>query len=196
MGRLGLLCAALTGVLTAAVGCGGQAATQTTKAEPKASASATAVSAATLKPGQTLPAPVGKPAFVMTGKIAATNQAGGLAFDLPTLEKLAVYDVRLYEPGIKQDTNFRGVWLQDLLAVAGVKADAARLHFVALDDYTVDLTIADVRAGGILLATRAGDGSTLPIDKGGPTRIVFLKGVKSGANPDQWIWSLKAIDVQ
>jgi hypothetical protein len=31
---------------------------------------------------------------------------------------------------------------------------------------------------------------------GGPTRIVFAKGVKSGANADQWIWSLKTIEVR
>jgi len=196
MGRLGLLGAALTGVLTVTVACGGQAATQATKAEPKADVSASAVRAATLKPGQAVPPPAGKPVFTMTGKITATNQAGVLAFDLPTVERLAVYDVPLYEPWTKQNTTFRGVWLQDLLAVAGVKADATRLHVVALDDYTVDLTMADIRAGGIMLATRAADGSTLPIDKGGPTRIVFLKGVKSGANADQWIWSIKAIDVQ
>jgi hypothetical protein len=196
MSRLGLRCLTVTGVLALAAACGGQAATQTTKAEPKANASASAVSAATLKPGQDVPPPAGKPAFTMTGKIAATNQTGGLAFDLPTVERLAIYEVRLYEPWTKQNTAFRGVWLQDLLAVAGVKADATKLHFVALDDYTVDLTMADIRAGGILLATRAGDGSALPIDKGGPTRIVFLNGVKSGANADQWIWSLKAIDVQ
>jgi hypothetical protein len=196
MSRLGLRCVAVASVLALAAACGGQAPTQTTKAEPKAPASASAVSAATLKPGQDVPPPAGKPVITMTGKITATNQTGGLAFDLSTVERLAVYEVRLYEPWTKQDTAFRGVWLQDLLAVAGAKSDATRLHFVALDDYTVDLTMADIRAGGIMLATRAGDGSALPIDKGGPTRIVFLKGVKSGANADQWIWSLKAIDVQ
>jgi hypothetical protein len=80
--------------------------------------------------------------------------------------------------------------------VAGVGPDATHAHVVALDDYAVDLSLADVRAGGIILATRAGDGSAIPIDKGGPTRIVFMDGVKAGANADQWVWSVKTIDVQ
>ena len=196
VGRLEVRCVAVTGVLTLVAACGGQATTQSTTAEHNAAPSATAVSPATLKPGQAVPAPSGKPVFTITGKITTTNQDGGLALDLSTVERLAIHQVRLYEPWTKQNTDFRGVWLQDLLAIAGVKADAAKLHFVALDDYTVDLTMADIRAGGIMLATRAGDGSTLPIDKGGPTRIVFLNGVKAGANADQWIWSIKAIDVQ
>ena len=194
--RLGLRCVTVTGVLALCAGCGGQDTTQTTTTERKANASASAVSPANLKPGEAVPTPAGKPVFTMTGKITAGNQNGGLAFDLPTVERLAMHQVQLYEPWIKQNTTFRGVWLQDLLAVAGAEADATRLHFVALDDYTVDLTMADVRAGGIMLATRAGDGTELPVDKGGPTRIVFLNGVKAGANADQWIWSIKAIDVQ
>jgi hypothetical protein len=190
--RLGLRCATVAGVLTLAAGCGGQATTQTTTTERKANPSASALSPATLKPGDAVPSPAGKPVFTITGKIAVES----LAFDLATVERIATYEVRLYEPWTKQNMTFRGVWLQDLLAVAGAEPDATRVHFVALDDYTVDLTMADIRAGGIMLATRAGDGSALPVDKGGPTRIVFLNGVKSGANADQWIWSIKAIDVQ
>jgi hypothetical protein len=196
VGRLGVRCVAVAGVLALVAACGGPATTQSTTAEHNAAPSATAVSPATLRPGQTVPPPSGKPVFTITGKITATNQNSGLALDLPTVERLAIHQVRLYEPWTKQDTDFRGVWLQDLLALAGVKSDAAKLHIVALDDYTVDLTMADIRTGGIMLATRAGDGSTLPVDKGGPTRIVFLNGVKAGANADQWIWSIKAIDVQ
>jgi hypothetical protein len=194
--QLGMRCLTVVGVLTLAAACGGQATTQTTTTERKANASASALSPATLTPGQAVPTPAGKPVFTMIGKITATNQVGGLAFDLPTVERFALYEVHLYEPWNKQNMTFRGVWLQDLLAVAGVKPDATRLHIVALDDYTVDLTMADIRAGGIMLATRTGDGSVLPVDKGGPTRIVFLDGVKAGANADQWIWSIKAIDVQ
>jgi hypothetical protein len=195
--RLGLRCAAVAGVLALATGCGDPATTQSTTAERNAAPSAgTAVSPATIKPGQSIPPPAGKPVFTMTGKITAANKAGALVFDLPTVDRLGLRQVGLYEPWTKQNTAFRGIWLQDLLAVAGVAKDATRLHIVALDDYTVDLTMADIRAGGIMLATRAGDGSALPVDKGGPTRIVFLNGVKAGANADQWIWSIKAIDVQ
>ena len=153
------------------------------------------ISPASLTIGQAVPAPEEKPVLTLTGKISTGNQKGALVLDQPTLERLGVRQVRLYEPWIKENTEFRGVWLQDLIAVAGVKPDAVKLHIVALDDYAVDLSLAEVRAGGIMVATRAGDGSTIPIDKGGPTRIVFMDGVKAGVNPDQWVWSIKTIDV-
>ena len=60
----------------------------------------------------------------------------------------------------------------------------------------MSLSLADVRAGGILLATGDGSGAHIPIADGGPTRIVFLKGLPAGANADQWVWSLKTIDVR
>ena len=157
---------------------------------------ATIVSVATLKAGQDVPVPTGKPVFTMTGKISVTNRGGTLVFDQGTVEKLGLVQAKLYEPWTKQDLEFRGVWLRDLVALAGPSAEATKLHITALDDYAVDLSLADVRAGGIMLATRAGDGSAIPLDQGGPTRVVFLDGVAAGANADQWVWSIKQIDVQ
>jgi hypothetical protein len=187
--------AALVAVLAATGACAGSPAT-TPAPVPKASAvTGTVISAAVFKVGQRMPAPTGKPVLSMTGKISARNQADAFVFDQPMLEQLGVRQVPLYEPWTKQNLDFRGVWLADLLAIAGVQADASTLRIVALDDYVVNLSLADIRAGGIMLATRAGDGSLIPVDDGGPTRIVFTGGVKAGANPDQWIWSIKTIDV-
>jgi hypothetical protein len=193
--RLGVA-AALLGLAAA---CGGTTATDTATPERQAVTAETAgkvVRAATLEPGQPVPPPTQKPVLTMTGKISAANRGQALVFDQRTLGELRLVQVRLYEPWAKKTMEFRGVWLQDLLAVAGVRAGADKLHMTALDDYEVVLTMAEVRSGGIMLATKAGDGSAIPIDKGGPIRIVFMDGVKAGANPDQWIWSLKTIDVE
>ena len=81
-------------------------------------------------------------------------------------------------------------------ASRGPTRGAQTIHFTALDDYQIDLSLADVRAGGILLATRTGDGGPIPIEDGGPTRIVFVGGVPAGASADQWIWNLAMIDVR
>jgi hypothetical protein len=96
----------------------------------------------------------------------------------------------------KQRMSFQGVWLADVLAAAGVDGGATGLHLTALDNYQVDLPIADVRAGGVLLATRNGDGGATPIAEGGPIRIVFADGAEAGANANQWIWSLTTMDVR
>jgi hypothetical protein len=187
--------AALLGLAAGCAGTGG--AGQPAAARP-AAASPTpgrVVIPATLKAGQAVPQPQ-QPVLTLTGKISTVNKGRTLVLDKATLARLGVVQVRLYEPWAKKDLDFRGVWLADLLAVAGASPTATKVHMTALDDYKVDLTMADVRAGGIMLAIAAGDGSALAVDKGGPTRIVFMAGVKAGLNADQWIWSLKTIDVQ
>jgi hypothetical protein len=172
-------------------GAGKQAATPTAAA----TRAGTVIHPASLTVGQPIALPTAKPLFTMTGDITSHNQGGTLVLDRATLERLEMSQVRLYEPWIKKTMEFRGVWLQDLLAVAGVDPGATGLHIVALDDYAVDISVADVRKGGIMLALRAGDGSIIPISDGGPSRIVFLNGVQAGVNPDQWVWSIKSITV-
>jgi hypothetical protein len=156
---------------------------------------ATVISAASLTAGQAVPAPAGKAILTVTGKITRGNKAGALALDVATIEKLGVKQIGVYEPWVKQHLDFRGVWLSDLLAVAGVAPGATTVHVVAHDDYAVDLPISAVKPGAVMLATRTGDGSAIPVDNGGPTRVIFGDGVAAGSNPDQWIWSLKTIDV-
>jgi hypothetical protein len=192
--RIGVA-AALLGL---AAGCGGSPTTDAAPVPQKAASAAVGniISQASLKPGQAVPRPAQKPVLTLTGKISAANKGDDVVLDLRTIERLGVVQVRMYEPWAKQNMAFRGVWLQDLLAVAGAGSNATRLQITALDDYKAELTMDEVRTGGILVATRAGDGSLIPIDKGGPTRILFMDGVKAGANPDQWVWSLKTIDVR
>jgi len=179
-----------------AAGCSNAAAEESAAPAPAASSPAgTMISPASLPAGRPLPTPGEKPVVTITGRITSGNNGDALVLDRPTIERLGIWQVRLYEPWTKQTTDFRGVWLQDLVTAAGARPEATWLHIVGLDDYAVDISLADVRRGGIMLATRAGDGTALPIDGGGPTRIVFLDGVESGANPDQWVWSIKSIDV-
>jgi hypothetical protein len=189
--------AVLATVLALSAGCGGS-----TAAEPGASAGADRSGApsvlrpATLQAGQPLPAPAGKAILTITGRLSAANHGRPIALDLAGLGRLRQVEVHVYEPWVKKDVDFRGVWLQDLLAAAGVAAGATSLQITALDDYSVILSLADVRAGGILVATGDGAGAHIAIADGGPTRIVFLKGLPAGANADQWVWSLKTIDVR
>jgi hypothetical protein len=197
-GRIALRLGAAAALVVVAAGCAAEPTAETgTAAQPAATAYAgTVVTPASLKPGQPVPVPAKKAELTVTGKITVTNRAGALALDRSIIERMGVEQVRLYEPWTKETLDFRGVWLRDLLAVAGAAPDAATVHIVALDDYAVDLTMADVRAGGIMLAVRDGAGAQIPVDKGGPTRIVFMNGVKAGENADQWVWSLKSIDIQ
>jgi hypothetical protein len=187
----------LVAVLALAAACGGTAAPGPPGVGAGSDRSAsTVVRAATLRPGQPVPAPKGKTVLTVTGLVATRNTGSTIALDQTTIDRLGQVQVTVYEPWIKAETTFRGVWLADLLKVVAAAPTAASLRVTALDDYRVELTAADVRAGGILLATKAGDGSAIPVADGGPTRIVFVPGTESGANADQWIWSLKTIEIR
>ena len=183
---------------TLLVGCGGDADGSGDAAAPAASSSiaSTVVRPASLRPGQPVPTPATTPVLTLTGKIGVTNGGEALRLDLATIDAVGLREVSLYEPWVKKTTSFQGVWLADLLKVAGVQPSAAVVHLTALDDYKVDLTMAEVAAGGIFLATKTGDGRPIPISDGGPTRIVFVGDVPSGRSADQWIWSLQTLDVQ
>jgi hypothetical protein len=151
--------------------------------------------AATLRPGQPVPAPAGPTLVTLTGKVAAANMGEDVALDRRTLDRLTQVELRTYEPWVKKDLSFRGVWLADVLALAGA-GPVDEVQIVALDDYTVRLDRAALRGGGILLATADGAGRPIAVEDGGPTRIVFAPGTAAGANADQWIWSLRTIDVR
>ena len=173
--------------LLALVGCGGS---------PGADGATDPVvlRAATLVAGQPLPTATGAPLLTVTG-LTTADGTGAVSLHRSTLDRLTQVELRTYEPWLKRDLTFRGVWLTDALAVAGAGTPGS-VRITALDDYTVDLTGAELAAGGILLATGDGTGAVLPVGDGGPTRIVFQDGARAGQNADQWIWSLRTIDVR
>lgn len=138
-----------------------------------------------------LPAPTADPVLTITGRVERAVRV-----DDAGLGTLGRVRIDLYEPWVKQRMGFQGVWLDDVLDAAGIDAGAHDLHLTALDNYQVDLPVAEVRDGGVLLATRTGDGGPIPVADGGPIRIVFADGVEAGANANQWIWSLTTIDVR
>jgi DMSO/TMAO reductase YedYZ molybdopterin-dependent catalytic subunit len=58
----------------------------------------------------------------------------------------------------------------------------------------VEVKVADLTDRGILLATKV-DGARIPVDEGGPIRLVFPADSTVGKNTDLWIWSIDSITV-
>jgi hypothetical protein len=169
--------------------------------EPKANDKAASselktLSAATLNPGQPVPAPAGEPVLRVSGRIGTTNTEGALALDLATVERLGLVSFKLYEPFQKRRMGFQGVPFGRVLELSAPQPGTQDVHMVALDDYTADLKLAAARNEGVMLATRSGDGSLLPVDDGGPIRIVFLDGTPGGDKDESWIWSLATLEVR
>lgn len=185
----------ISGLLVSLLGCVDQSAlTETAGSQPTVAPTPIALPQRT--PGEPVPTPTGPVVLTLTGKIGQLNDGAALRLDPALLDQLGLVKVTVFDPWVKKELQLQGTWLNDLLDVAQPTAAAQSIHITALDNYQVDLTLGDIRAGGILLATRTGDGQPLPIAEGGPLRIVFVGGVPSGANADQWIWSVTMIDVR
>jgi hypothetical protein len=185
----------ISGLLISLPGCADQPAlTETAGTQPTVAPIPIALPQRT--PGEPVPTPAGPTVLTLTGKIGQVNDGAALRLDPATLDQLGLVKVAVFDPWVKKELQLQGTWLNDLLDVAQPTAAAQGIHLTALDNYQVDVTMADIRAGGILLATKTGDGQPIPIAEGGPLRIVFVGGVPSGANADQWIWSVTMIDVR
>ena len=184
----------LTLVSVGGAACGDGGSDEDGSAAPASTKGFKTLTRSALQPDDAVPAPTGAAVLTISGTGVKTNTPEGLAFDVAGLESLGMVQASIYEPFEKKRIQFSGVELERVLEMAGVTGTAT-LHMVALDDYQVDVTAAEVAAGGMLLATKA-DGEALAIAKGGPARLVFLDGTKSGADTRRWIWSVARIEVR
>jgi hypothetical protein len=186
-GLIGLF--VLLAMVATAAGCGGnKAATSAADTSP--------VKRASLRAGQAVPRPKGHDVLAIHGAIGSTNVGGRLEFDIATLDRMGLESIDLYEPFKKKRMQFEAIPLRNLLAVAKLGNGTVKLHTVALNDYSVDIPVDVARGDGVYLATHNGDGSPIPVAKGGPIRIVFLDGAAGGNVQNYWIWSLDAMEVK
>ena len=156
------------------------------------------VAPASIGPSEAIPAPSGEEVLAISGLIAAKNGDDALNFDIPTLERLGLVEYSVQDPWLKDNFTYTGVLLSDLLKYAGTFHTAQSVHMVALDDYQVDIPIADINKWPILLATRA-NGEYMSVDNYGPTRVIYPYGSHSidpTSHNDLWIWSLRSIEVR
>lgn len=179
MGRL--RAALLIGLLALAAGCGDTTEPQVGGVEE--------IGGRTLAEGA-VPDPEGDPVLTVV-----TAQGERVGFDLPTIEGLRRVRTTVFEPFVEEDMEFSGVLLWDLLEIAGATGDEQDVTLTALDDYQVALPLEALREEPILLATRSG-GETIPVEEGGPTRVIFGDGTSQGDNSNLWIWSVKEIVVE
>ncbi|WP_192036899.1 hypothetical protein [Halomonas sp. YLGW01] len=118
-------------------------------------------------------------------------------------EKLSLADIErlpLFEASMKHPEGpegvYSGVLLDDLLASHALD-DAERLRLVAVDNYSVFLSPAQLSDKTYLLVTRF-DGSPIPRSQQGPLMLVVPadeEAVLEGQEAfDKWIWSLNRIN--
>jgi hypothetical protein len=109
------------------------------------------------------------------------------------LDGLAERQVTFVEPFVKVEQTFRAVPLADLLTLAGIGPEDT-VDTIALNDYRYRDTVGALVAADALLAV-ARDGAIIPMNAGGPIRLVFDVDSEYHAFLDAWNWSLRSIRV-
>jgi hypothetical protein len=158
------------------------------------------VGAASIKPGDPIPAPVGEVVLTVDGAIDNTNEGEPVEFDMATLRQVGLkeYVATDNAGGSDKDVRFTGILLSDLLAVVGAAKDATDVHAAALNDYSIDIPISDSEKMPVLLAIEA-DGEEMSVEKFGPIRVVYPNKeyeLDFQANEANWIWQLATITVK
>jgi DMSO/TMAO reductase YedYZ molybdopterin-dependent catalytic subunit len=100
-------------------------------------------------------------------------------------------DIHCVTTWSKHDVSFGGVSLDALLAAAGVQASATHVLAFCHTGYTTNLPLTDVTNGRAWVAFEF-DGKPLPVDHGGPARLLvphlyFWKSAK-------WVAGLRLLD--
>lgn len=119
-----------------------------------------------------LPALTGEVLLTVTGLDPAKFPDGKEEFDMPRLEALGAEELKtstIWTDGVH---DFTGVPLKDLLTHLGVTSTEGMLSAVALNDYAVEIPLADAHQDGPLLAYRM-DGEAMSVRDKGPLWIVY-----------------------
>lgn len=166
--------------------------------KPAASAY-TVVSAASLKAGEAIPAPTGDTVLTVSGAISVKNDGDNLLLDMATLEKFGLVKYEVSDPWLNAKNTYTGVLMSDFLKFVGASSSATTVSLTALDDYQVDIAIADIQKWPILLATQ-NNGAYMTIDNNGPTRIIFpydtYSDIDQVAYKDLWVWNIKTVEIR
>jgi hypothetical protein len=146
-------------------------------------------------------APLGKPAekaiLTIVGKIGVTNNAQSAVFDRAMLESIGMVSFTTSTPWYKEPVKFEGVPLAKLMEAVDAKGD--RLVAVALNDYSAELPMEDIKKYNVILALKR-DGEYMPVRDKGPLFIVY----HYDSNPDlknqkfysRSVWQVARIEVK
>jgi hypothetical protein len=114
-------------------------------------------------------------------------------FTMGEIIALADEEISIMEPFVKMEQSFKVVKMEKLLAGLGFKPTDT-LSTVALNDYAFPDTVANFTKNNAYVAVSR-DGAPIPMDQGGPIRIVFASDSGYFANLDAWNWSIRTFEL-
>lgn len=114
-------------------------------------------------------------------------------YTMAEITALADEEISIMEPFVKTQQSFKVVKMEKLLKGLGFKA-TDKLNTVALNDYAFADTYDNFIKNNAYIAVSR-DGAAIPMDQGGPIRIVFASDSGYFGNLDAWNWSIRTIEI-
>lgn len=144
-----------------------------------------------------LPLPSGPVILTVTGNIGVTNNADGAAFDRQMLFDLGTTVISTSTPWTDGVHTFSGVLVRSVLERVGAQGSVVRAS--ALNEYVVDIPLADFRDHDVILAMEM-NGEEMQVSDKGPIWIVYPRDdvpvLQNTLLHERWVWQLKALNVQ
>lgn len=146
--------------------------------------------------GQSLPAPEDEVILTISGDIANTNVGDTAQFDLAMLQALPSHEFQTDTIWTERTHTFTGVTLGTLMETVGAGGDTVRA--VALNDYAVDIPMADAEDDSALVAYHM-DGREMSVREKGPLWVVYpyasASRYRSEVIYSRSIWQLDRLEV-
>lgn len=145
---------------------------------------------------QDLAAPTGEIILTVSGDIAVRNQDDSAVFDLEMLRALGEVSFATTTPWTDGVQEFTGVSLAALVKALGVTEGSIKA--TAINDYAIDIPVADAVEGGPILAYMQ-NGEAMPVREKGPLWLVYPYDLNEAYQAEvifsRSIWQLVRLDV-
>ena len=150
-----------------------------------------------LSSAQSLAPPTGRAILSVGGKIGAKNSGEMARFDMKMLEALPQHSFTTNTPWYDRPVKFTGPLLADVLTA--VKASGSIVSAVAINDYAIQIPVADTTQYKVIVARLLDDKPMAVRDKG-PLFVVYpfddSATLRSSVYYERSIWQLKALDIR
>ena len=146
---------------------------------------------------QALEPPKERAILTVSGKIGVKNAGETARFDMKMLAALPQHSFTTNTPWYDRPVKFTGPLLADVLAA--VKASGSVVKAVAINDYAINIPVADTAQHKVIVA-RLLDDKPITVREKGPLFVVYpfddSATLRSSVYYERSIWQLKALDIR
>ena len=147
-------------------------------------------------PAGALDRPSATVVLTVRGKVGRSNDGTAAQFDMPMLERLPQRSLTTRTPWYDGPRKFTGPLLRDVLQAAG--AEGTTIRAVALNDYKIDIPVADAQRFDVVMARLIND-QAIPVREKGPLFIIYPFDDRAELRVPQYFsrcaWQLRTLEI-